>query len=261
MRADLSGISPTADMSILFACDLDNTLLYSYKHKREDDICVELLKGREQGFMSRNTCELLKKVMEKTCFIPITTRSCEQYSRIKWEYPPDYAVSANGGILLHNYDKDDEWYEESIKCAKEICDEMTRLRDFLIGQDRFIRCRIVDEMYLFAYCKDNVDPEKCAEEYAAITRLDVISSGKKIYFFPRDINKGAALSRLIEKFRPRTVISAGDSEIDIPMLCAADIAIVPSEDMADKIGHKNIYINNEDNFPEFVLKKVLEISE
>lgn len=210
--------------------------------------------------MSRNTFELLKKVMKRTEFVPVTTRSVEQYSRIKWENPPEYAVSANGGILLNNYNKDSEWLEKSMEYAKKVFDEMVQLRDFLIGQNRFIRCRIVDEMYLFAYCKDNVSAEECTEEYAALTRLDVISSGKKIYFFPEEINKGAAVMRLREKFRPHTVISAGDSEIDIPMLRAADIAVVPSEYMAERIGHKNIYINNGDNFPEFVLKKVLDIS-
>ena len=35
---------------ILFTCDLDNTLLHSYKHRQDGDVCIEILKEKEQGF-------------------------------------------------------------------------------------------------------------------------------------------------------------------------------------------------------------------
>lgn len=248
-------------MRILFACDLDNTLIYSYKHKHEGDICIEILKDKEQGFMSRNTCSLLKRVINMVNFIPVTTRSIEQYSRIKWADSPAYAVSTNGAVLLKDYVKDEEWFEKSRSYSGAVYDEMIKLRDFLISEDKFIRCRIVDDMYLFAYCKDGTDIKKCTHEYMQLTALNVISSGKKIYFFPNEINKGAAVIRLKEKFSPDIIICAGDSEIDIPMLNIADIAIVPSDYLAGKITCKNIYINNTDNFPEFVLKTVLDAAE
>lgn len=37
--------------AILFASDLDNTLLYSYRHKQANNICVEKIVEKEQGFM------------------------------------------------------------------------------------------------------------------------------------------------------------------------------------------------------------------
>ena len=35
--------------SILFASDLDNTLLFSHKHAQAGDVCVEYLDGKAQG--------------------------------------------------------------------------------------------------------------------------------------------------------------------------------------------------------------------
>ena len=67
---------------IVFASDLDNTLLYSRSHKREGDICVEHIAGRAHGFMTPLTVERLREVSQKLCLIPVTTRSIEQYKRI-----------------------------------------------------------------------------------------------------------------------------------------------------------------------------------
>lgn len=248
-------------MSILFACDLDNTLLYSFKHKCEGDICVEVLKGKEQGFMSPKACDLLKEVVSKVDFVPVTTRSVEQYSRIKWlsDTSPQYAASTNGAILMKNYNKDLEWFERSEFYSKLAYNELVKLQRSLIDCDRFIKCHIVDEMYLLAYCREDIDMKKCVAECKALTTLNVVASGKKIYFFPNGLNKDSAVIRLKEKLKSNMVICAGDSELDIPMLNVADIAIVPSISMAKKIKNKNVYINKNDNFSEFVLKSVLEI--
>ena len=54
---------------IVFASDLDNTLLYSRSHKREGDICVEHIEGRAHGFMTPLTVERLRAVSQKLCLI------------------------------------------------------------------------------------------------------------------------------------------------------------------------------------------------
>ena len=41
--------------TILFASDLDNTLLFSHRHRQPGDRCVELLNGAEQGFLDRKS--------------------------------------------------------------------------------------------------------------------------------------------------------------------------------------------------------------
>ena len=43
--------------SILFASDLDNTLLFSHQHAQAGDVCVEYLDGKAQG-RSTGRCAL-----------------------------------------------------------------------------------------------------------------------------------------------------------------------------------------------------------
>ena len=89
--------------------------------------------------------------------------------------------------------------------------------------------------------------------------MKVISSGKKIYFFPPEINKGTAVIRLKQKFDSQLVICAGDSAIDIPMLNMADVSIVPSSYLAKQITSKEVYTCDTHNFSEYVLSTVLDI--
>ena len=69
---------------ILLACDLDNTLIYSYKHRVPGDSCVEWLDGQEQSFMTERTQALLRQLPANVRLVPVTTRSKEQYQRICW---------------------------------------------------------------------------------------------------------------------------------------------------------------------------------
>ena len=45
--------------TILFASDLDNTLLFSHRHRQPEDRCVERLNGAEQGFVTRTGSVML----------------------------------------------------------------------------------------------------------------------------------------------------------------------------------------------------------
>ena len=247
----------------LFLSDLDNTLLYSYKHRATDDVCIEYNKGKEQGFMTSYSFDLFNRMTDNVCFIPVTTRSIEQYNRIQWPkgFRPEYEVVANGGILLENGIKSYEWYKESSDAYSLYKDEIKGLQDELLSSGNYIRCRTVDELYLFAYCKDDVDSKQCAKDYSDTTQLKVIASGKKLYFFPPSINKGMALTKLQEKLKPELIISAGDSIIDIPMLEKADIAIVPNNYLANRIsGTTKIIVCPEDSkFSDFVIKTVCDI--
>lgn len=60
--------------TILFASDLDNTLLFSHRHRQPEDRCVERLNGAEQGFFTRETPDLLPQVVQRVHLLPITTR-------------------------------------------------------------------------------------------------------------------------------------------------------------------------------------------
>jgi len=219
-------------MKILFACDLDNTLIHSYKKSREGDICIEIYNGREQSFMSRQSVGLLKKIIEKILFVPITTRSVEQYQRIAQNpnFPaPKYAVTSNGAFLL----RDGEVVENLAEDVKNFEAELNRQFEKFCGKSEFAICRIVDGHFLFLRCADNVCAEKICGSLQAETNLKVQYFGQKIYLFPPNLNKGEALKNLTKKFSPDKVFCAGDSEIDLPMLKLADVAYFP-KNLAEK---------------------------
>ena len=206
----------------ILACDLDNTLIHSYKKFRDGDICVEIYDGHEQSFISPEALDLLKKISAQIFFVPITTRSITQYRRIFWtkDFSPNVAVVANGAYLL-NGDRQEIFLRDVVD--EKISAELETLRESFSTDTRFNICRIVDESFLFLRCRDDLD----AAEIFFETNLTVQHTGKKIYLFPPKLNKGTALKRLTEKFSADEVFAAGDSEIDLPMLEVADVAFAP----------------------------------
>ena len=115
--------------TILFASDLDNTLLYSWKKYKLDDICIEEKDGKRQGFVSQFVYTSLEKVNQVTCFVPITSRSVNQYHRIHWNHNqlPEYAIVANGGILIAHGNIDLEWLQETKKMVQPFENSMKSL--------------------------------------------------------------------------------------------------------------------------------------
>lgn len=204
-------------MKILFACDLDGTLIHSHKKRRDGDICVEIYDGHEQSFILSRELDLLKKIAAQIIFVPVTTRSIAQYRRIFWtnDFKPQYAVTTNGAIFLDGEQK--IFFREIIApYAEELEFQQKKYAD----NPNFTICRIVDESFLFLRCKDDLN----AEDFIFETNLIVQHTGKKIYLFPPELNKGNAVRFLAEKFKPSKIICAGDSDIDLPMLELADVA-------------------------------------
>ena len=242
-------------MNILFACDLDNTLIYSYKKKQDGFICVELNKGKEQGFMTSYTFGNFLNMTEKVMFVPVTTRSVEQYRRIVFPngYTPEYALVSNGATLIRNGKTDENWnlIKKDISYLKEIFNRYH-------NDKRFINCRIVDESYVFVYCAPETDAEKVTEELADSVDLNVELSGRKIYFFPENLSKGNAVGRLKKVLQCNEILSAGDSSIDAGMLNNADNAIVPCNFDVSLLKHNKIVRAGEnDIFSDFFINYIL----
>ena len=246
-------------MEYLFACDLDNTLIHSYKHKTDGDICIEIYNGREQSFISSRVAELLREVVKKVLFVPVTTRSIEQYQRIQWikGTEPEYAVVSNGANLIHDDDIDFKWkayfFNEHIQ---PYTDELNQQQILLSQNPNFTICRIVDGSFLFLKCSDTIDVENVSTEIQEQTNLTVQHSGRKIYLFPPKLNKGKALLRLKKLFNPDKVFCAGDSIIDMPMLNLADIAFVPNV-LIDIMNGDQIKIFNS---AESILENIIKAS-
>lgn len=251
---------------IIFACDLDNTLIHSYRKKADNDICVEILNDKEQSFVTPSAYRLIQNIAENdnVLLLPVTTRSVEQYKRIKWpdSCVPELALVCNGSVLLKNGEYEHEWYEYSKKVTAPYSDELKRLSEKYSTYNCFKTVRIVDDMFLFTYCYEKDAIEQIAAECSKDTELSAEYSGSKLYFFPPAANKGTAVKRFLQLYGADKIIAAGDSLIDCSMLNVVDTALVPDISIAEHINIPQCFICNENEvFSEFILKFVEDNSQ
>ena len=215
---------------IIFNTDLDNTLIYSYKHnigahKRN----VEIYRGREISFISEKTFHLLNALNRRMLIVPTTTRSIEQYERINLGIAqPKYALVCNGGILLENGRSDESWYRKSSELIYH-CRPVMQQAALLLENEphRYFQVRYIEQLFLFTKCTEAESVVCNLSAQLDCGQVDVFNNGDKVYVVPKALNKGNAITRLRNKLKPQTVIAAGDSAFDISMVLAADIGYVP----------------------------------
>lgn len=227
----------------LFHTDLDNTIIYSYKHdigtaKR----CAEIYKGREISFLTDASYELLKKINERMILVPTTTRSVEQYNRIDLGMgTPQYALVCNGGVLIAGGKEDLDWYEQSLEIVSK-SKEMLKYGEELLAMDpyRSMEVRNIQGLFIFTKSGKPLDSVNKLKKVLDMNKVDVFQNGIKVYVVPKKLNKGAGVLRLKEKLKAEKIIAAGDSEFDIPMLNCADVALAPPK-LKKKAGiNKNV---------------------
>ncbi len=266
------GLAPQLSWSkgfpmILFASDLDNTLIHSYKKAAENDICVETMQTdtgiKKLSYMTPKGYQLFKNIYssKSVAFVPITTRSLSQYRRIHLfdEAVPKYALAANGGILLIDGKQDDEWYAQSEKLIKPALSVLAKGAE-LLEQDksRTFEVRLVDGMFVFTKSDNAEETCRLLRERLDMGLVSVHTNGNKVYILPIQLNKSTAVKRLAEKYKFSSIICAGDSEFDIPMLREADISFVPHEKLIDSCkGEINVYTDTDVSFAEYFLSKMI----
>ena len=217
---------------ILFASDLDNTLIYSRRHVLpEEKICVEYYEGHPQSFMTTEAANILRFMVTEAVFVPLTTRSLAQYGRIEWPsgLAPSLALVANGAVLLRRGKVDHKWQAVSRRLVRPYMSELTAWQNKLTARFPAQTCRMVDDSYLFLAAPDESAAQNIAGGIHDSYPLRLARSGRKIYLFPPAMDKGTALKRLQKIIRPSLTVAAGDSVIDLPMLRIADVAIMPPE--------------------------------
>lgn len=113
-------------------------------------------------------------------------------------------------------------------------------------------------MFVFAACDTPQDAVELKEALEKRSPLKIEVTGRKLYFFPPQINKGAVIPKLKAYFHADWVICAGDSSIDIPMLQQADVSIVPNQEMMSGIACRNVAAcTPSERFYEFALKETI----
>lgn len=228
---------------IVFHTDLDNTLIYSYKHDiGKNKRCVEIYQGREISYVTKETYRLIHKLSEcreQVLIVPTTTRTAEQYARVDMGVGGfRYALVCNGGVLLTDgtadgidcgasaHREDQGWYRDSLKMIQDSVGELHGALA-LLDRDprRTFELRFVRDLYVFTKCGE---PEAVVADLKKILNtevVDVFNNGVKVYVVPKALSKGKAVERFRSYMKASYVIAAGDSEFDIPMLEAADLGL------------------------------------
>lgn len=238
---------------ILFVCDLDNTLIYSKKHYKNGDVLVECIDGKPQSYMSPKSYDLFLKINRLVDFVPVTTRSIQQFKRIN--LPFKTAFTTNATILLNNGEIDKDFAEYSKKQVEPYKQELERLYNLYKDDQRFRIVRYVDNMFLFLACANGCTAEQCVLDIRTQTDLYTENTGYKIYIFPPTANKGESVKYFRKNKNYDFVIGAGDSPIDLAMLKKCDKALVPNYKLAGNLDNVVVF---EEKFTENMLEYVLE---
>lgn len=240
-----------AGKSELFFSDLDGTLIFSAKHKRPDDVVVEVKNGEEITCVTPRQAELLPPLSD--LIIPLTSRSVEQYRRVKIPgFSPKYALCSNGGTLLVNGVPDREWQARSRALYQPAAGEIEHFRRLLENDEsRSFEIRLVDGLFLFT--KSDF-PEKTLERLGDGELCDCFAAGRKVYVVPKSLGKGEAVKRFAGRFSSGTekIICAGDSLMDVTMLNCGEAAIFTENIPEKAVTAREKIIRPRENFTEFL---------
>lgn len=221
-------------MKLIYASDLDRTLIFSKRFLEEyptdkSYTLVETKDGKEISYMDDEVKNKLLKVLSNDSikFIPITTRSLEEYNRINLGFIPKYAIICNGGTILENgvpivdwenYIRDNINPMQLLNISMNLEDE-----EFITGKPR-----LVDGKYIFGKtAKPKLFDAKVDSLRVIYPDFEFTRQRNKIYAIPKCFNKAIALRWMQHYLNIGKLVASGDSELDLPMLGIADYAIVP----------------------------------
>lgn len=247
---------------MIFLSDLDRTLIFSYNRLSPDNLCVEKREGKELSYMTHHSAGIFSEIMEKITFVPITTRSREQYERIVFPggYVPKYAIIDNGANLLVEGIPHSQWREEFQEAFLKAEEEIDACREFLEGEESvYFKIVTVDDSFLFTKCRNTAEVMERLRRKVRNVHTSVYQNGEKLYVIPDGISKERAADKLREFLHDDVLAAAGDSLFDEQMLARADIAIIKSGELTGrKINPRQISEDSGDD-PDFVLEQLKEL--
>lgn len=229
-------------MSLIYASDLDQTLIFSRRSMAvpEETLGISVVEthgGRTISFMSDAATAALKALSERIMFVPVTTRTMEQYRRIELfqqHIVPHYAIASNGGNVLVQGEADEHWRRivldrmQRTACSQE---EARRLFAPIVSEDWVKEERLCDELfYVYFVERDRIPMEAVQERAKALAALgwELSVQGRKVYIVPSAVNKRDAVAYVRQRHPEAQLIASGDSLLDRSLLESADYAIAPA---------------------------------
>lgn len=226
---------------MIYASDLDQTLIYSTRSMgAEFDaatmIPAETKQGSVLSYIAIQALHLLKQIAEQALFVPVTTRTVEQYRRIQifqGLVVPKYAITSNGGNILIEGAVDEAWHSTIFRRVQSECapsHEVRRLFQEIVSPEWMKGERFCDNLF-FAYVIDRERmPKDEVESVAHVLHTmgwETSVQGRKVYLVPRVVSKRDALAHLQAVTGRDVLLASGDSLLDRSMLEFAKQGIAP----------------------------------
>ncbi|MFB8267810.1 MULTISPECIES: HAD family hydrolase [unclassified Streptomyces] len=233
----------------LVASDLDRTLIYSAAAlgltvpdaRAPRLLCVEVYQGKPLSYVTEDAAALLGELGRGALFVPTTTRTREQYGRIRLPGPaPQFAICANGGHLLVDGVSDPDWRAAVDERLAAECAPLDEVRAHLARTADpawLLKERVAEDLFAYLVVERSLLPEGWVKELAvwAESRGWTVSlQGRKIYAVPKPLTKSAAMREVARRSGADLTLAAGDSLLDADLLLAADRAWRPGHgELAD----------------------------
>lgn len=236
-------------MSLLFASDLDQTLIYSRRSMgnniAEEDLReVERFEGKPQSYMTKKSQKSLHEIAQENFFLPVTTRTQSQYERVTGIYegstPPRFAVISNGAVILENGEPIKEWSDrirEQCVSKKTIVEELMPKIEEHFSEEWVLRTREADGWFVYLIIDREKFPAEKLDFYTKTFReigWAMSLQGRKLYFMPESITKAGAMLYVKERIGAEFVVAAGDSLLDLDLLESADLGLLAAHGEAVK---------------------------
>lgn len=244
--------APTA----LIATDLDRTLIYSRASSpaslfdTADPVCVELYDGKPLSYMTAAAVRALTGLAAAVPTVPVTTRTAEQYRRIRLPGAPfPYAVVSNGGRILVDGGDDPEWrhgVESRIRDGSAPLAAVHAELQRRIDSEWVRSLRIADELFCYLVVDRDLQPGDFLagwQDWCRPHGWTVSQQGRKIYTMPVSVTKSSAVAEVHRRLvgrgvlaRGAPILAAGDGRLDADLLEAATAGIRPRHGELEELG-------------------------
>ncbi len=232
---------------MIFGSDLDQTLIYSINFLNKHYTSpigtiagklsiIEYYQGKPLTYIHNDVITLLKTLDYHDLFVPVTTRTEEQYKRIdfsKLGINPTYAITTNGAKVLKHGKIDNNWQEFIHEQLRKISLKPKEINDLIkatFPQEVIKKIRVAENT--FTYCvlfRDKLQDRqlKAINRFFNANEWNLSLQGTKLYFMPKVLCKATAMTYICEQLKIDHYIAAGDSLLDLPLLTKAKEGYIP----------------------------------
>jgi hydroxymethylpyrimidine pyrophosphatase-like HAD family hydrolase len=232
-----------SDAPVLVASDLDRTLIYSANSmslQGSDQLAPrmvvsEVYDAAPLSYMTRAAEELLARIVDRSVFVPVTTRTQAQFARVQLPgRGRGYAVTTNGAVLLHDGEPDPDWSRHIRNSLAGRCAPLGEVLGHLTGSGavpEILRVRTAEDVFVYSIVNREELSESYLQELTAwcLERGWTTSlQGRKLYCVPAPVTKEAAVAEVRRRSGAGLLLAAGDSRLDAGLLELADLSIRPA---------------------------------